>query len=192
MKHNRHYVTFVNAYTGVGLRRKGSKFVENIANHFNSHTTAIFQPTPNLPLKPLPVTSTQYPSTFAPVVSTINHIRINWQKFTLQSFGSENDLNYPHFLPIYSEESVKTCIGFIGSFTGTPHWISQNHEKTVKTYKLTSKDYVNKRSIGFLCIFTLSKPTVTPHFLTVFTEKSRKIPQFQSVFYLFVPIFNHL
>ena len=161
MKHNRHYVTFVNAYTGVGLRRKGSKFVENIENHFNSHTTAIFQSTSNLPstypqpfLKLLPVTSTQYPSTFAPVVSTINHIRINWQKFTLQSFGSENDLNYPHFLPIYSEETVKTCIGFIGSFTGTPHWISQNHEKTVKTHKLTSKDCVNKRSIGFLCIFT--------------------------------------
>ena len=124
--------------------------------------------------------------------STINHIRINWQKFTLQSFGSENDLNYPHFLPIYSEESVKTCIGFIGSFTGTPHQVFKNHEKTVKTYKSTSKDYMNKCSIGFLCIFALIQTHHKPLILTAFTEKSRKIPQFQSVFYLFVPIFNHL
>ena len=75
---------------GVCLRQKRSKFVENIENHFNSHTTAIFQPTSNLPPTYLQSTpnhtqpiSTQCPSTFAPVVSTINHIRINWQKFTL-------------------------------------------------------------------------------------------------------------
>ena len=34
---------------GVCLRQKRSKFVENIENHFNSHTTAIFQSTSNLP-----------------------------------------------------------------------------------------------------------------------------------------------
>ena len=45
-------------------------------------------------------------------------------------------------------------MGFIHWFTGITHWISQNHEKTVKTYKLTLKYCVNKRSIGFLCIFT--------------------------------------
>ena len=121
---------------------------------YHRHTTAIFQSTSNPPLTTLNLSQPNVPSTFAPVVSTINHIRINWQKFTLWSFGSENDLNYPRFLPIYSEESIKTCIGFIGSFTGTPHWIFKNHEKTVKTHKSTPKDCVNKRSIGFLCIFT--------------------------------------